>query len=66
MDLCIKTITDHMHTIGAVGFNPCFNGSMYKNCAMIDYMSDSLEGFNPCFNGSMYKNCQVIFLAERK
>ena len=38
------------------GFNPCFNGTMYKNfneCLLS--IQDNLC-FNPCFNGTMYKN----------
>ncbi len=37
-------------------FNPCFNGSMYKN--MLEMIEDFVinASFNPCFNGSMYKN----------
>jgi len=31
MDLCIKTIMAMMVIIPCMGFNPCFNGSMYKN-----------------------------------
>ena len=38
-------------------FNPCFNGSMYKNSAGCLQTSGEIVGFNPCFNGSMYKNC---------
>ena len=38
------------------GFNPCFNGSMYKNEDKIGYKNRAYVGFNPCFNGSMYKN----------
>ena len=36
-------------------FNPCFNGTMYKNG---DITADLAFGasFNPCFNGTMYKN----------
>ena len=38
------------------GFNPCFNGSMYKNILNFSHLLSPLTGFNPCFNGSMYKN----------
>ncbi len=31
MDLCIKTDNDPMCENFQEGFNPCFNGSMYKN-----------------------------------
>jgi hypothetical protein len=37
-------------------FNPCFNGSMYKNGDNDPMCENFQEGFNPCFNGSMYKN----------
>ena len=37
-------------------FNPCFNGSMYKNSMFLEYKTSEEKGFNPCFNGSMYKN----------
>ena len=37
-------------------FNPCFNGTMYKN-GIIRFLGSVLRiGFNPCFNGTMYKN----------
>jgi len=31
MDLCIKTAVDPELASGGARFNPCFNGSMYKN-----------------------------------
>ena len=37
-------------------FNPCFNGSMYKNLLELGKFEPIEESFNPCFNGSMYKN----------
>ncbi len=37
-------------------FNPCFNGSMYKNITQTLTVLLLLYSFNPCFNGSMYKN----------
>jgi len=41
--------------LGITGFNPCFNGSMYKNRDEV-YNDNTDFRFNPCFNGSMYKN----------
>jgi len=41
------------------GFNPCFIGSMYKNCVFdLEDLGFFLR-FNPCFIGSMYKNSFV-------
>ena len=37
-------------------FNPCFNGSMYKNFTFALHSMKTTISFNPCFNGSMYKN----------
>ena len=37
-------------------FNPCFNGSMYKNMIVFSGYEPLKQCFNPCFNGSMYKN----------
>ena len=37
-------------------FNPCFNGTMYKNYERIVKKSFNFFSFNPCFNGTMYKN----------
>ena len=37
-------------------FNPCFNGTMYKNKSILTGQSIEQVRFNPCFNGSMYKN----------
>ena len=39
-----------------MGFNPCFNGTMYKNYTFIGSDNRQSFGFNPCFNGTMYKN----------
>ena len=38
------------------GFNPCFNGTMYKNCFTGQFFLFIYSRFNPCFNGTMYKN----------
>jgi len=40
----------------SLSFNPCFNGSMYKNWKKIETIPTLNLCFNPCFNGSMYKN----------
>jgi len=48
----------------AESFNPCFNGSMYKNKVKWGRKLETIICFNPCFNGSMYKNrvyCPVSF-----
>jgi len=37
-------------------FNPCFNGTMYKNFENFDFEIEKVKSFNPCFNGTMYKN----------
>ena len=46
-----------MNVYFEVSFNPCFNGSMYKNGGSSRTGTDLIQSFNPCFNGSMYKNC---------
>ncbi len=56
MDLCIKTIISYTRSNRPVCFNPCFNGSMYKNIKNQLLCLLSFLCFNPCFNGSMYKN----------
>ena len=57
MDLCIKTGSVSIPFVRKYScFNPCFNGSMYKNAFDIFYRSFHTSCFNPCFNGSMYKN----------
>ncbi len=56
MDLCIKTLLTSFYGIVELSFNPCFNGSMYKNKMYFQEYLDILNCFNPCFNGSMYKN----------
>jgi len=38
------------------GFNPCFNGTMYKNTNIKEGVKHITDCFNPCFNGTMYKN----------
>ncbi len=43
-------------------FNPCFNGSMYKNSLANLILSSQVLCFNPCFNGSMYKNSLKVHL----
>ncbi len=55
MDLCIKTDFLYYMKCRALCFNPCFNGSMYKNSLQIEVYRLAIS-FNPCFNGSMYKN----------
>ena len=42
-------------------FNPCFNGSMYKNKPEIGILEPFQGCFNPCFNGSMYKNPSSVY-----
>jgi len=56
MDLCIKTIFSFSNNCAIWCFNPCFNGSMYKNWDAMLEMIEDFVSFNPCFNGSMYKN----------
>ena len=41
-------------------FNPCFNGSMYKNFSKKLSRITKIMCFNPCFNGSMYKNLPAV------
>ena len=60
MDLCIKTPKVSPSYPANRSFNPCFNGSMYKNQLFGSVEKGSDWSFNPCFNGSMYKN--FIFL----
>jgi len=56
MDLCIKTLLRGNRINLTRCFNPCFNGSMYKNEIHGEILTLDDECFNPCFNGSMYKN----------
>jgi len=60
MDLCIKTVIMPALQKDIVGFNPCFNGSMYKNLLLVLITIFPIHCFNPCFNGSMYKNFSSI------
>ena len=55
MDLCIKTLLRGNRINLTRCFNPCFNGSMYKNNSLAMTII-TVYSFNPCFNGSMYKN----------
>ncbi len=56
MELCIKTtLATFDEQLQKVSFNPCFNGTMYKNFNL-DTRSLEESSFNPCFNGTMYKN----------
>ena len=45
-----------MVAIVGESFNPCFNGTMYKNGFPHFWPGGENESFNPCFNGTMYKN----------
>ena len=57
MELCIKTRTYiNVYFITSKSFNPCFNGTMYKNDNTDFPNTAEILSFNPCFNGSMYKN----------
>jgi len=60
MDLCIKTVRELDTGFYEVGFNPCFNGSMYKNHSDTHIYCLTIIRFNPCFNGSMYKNNKIL------
>jgi len=55
MELCIKTIYTEEPDIYFDSFNPCFNGTMYKNNLSGNPIK-RVKSFNPCFNGTMYKN----------
>ena len=55
MELCIKTKNCNLVSWSDNSFNPCFNGTMYKNPLIYNYYLISFS-FNPCFNGTMYKN----------
>ncbi len=55
MELCIKTYPRYDFENEAGSFNPCFNGTMYKNSAELNILHGATS-FNPCFNGTMYKN----------
>ncbi len=46
-------------------FNPCFNGSMYKNTDEIYPHWSINRSFNPCFNGSMYKNSMELWILQQ-
>ena len=64
MELCIKTYLLIILLTVIIRFNPCFNGTMYKNSAGCLQTSGEMVGFNPCFNGTMYKNiyaCNYIY-----
>jgi len=56
MELCIKTKENPWFLDWSRSFNPCFNGTMYKNLICLCTCSIDWPGFNPCFNGTMYKN----------
>ena len=56
MELCIKTIWTHRRVLFFSCFNPCFNGTMYKNSMSNHLGCIYMASFNPCFNGTMYKN----------
>ncbi len=60
MELCIKTIKTNAKGGKENGFNPCFNGTMYKN-NQVEIVSGFIPySFNPCFNGTMYKNGELL------
>ena len=56
MELCIKTAISIVRTSFRSSFNPCFNGTMYKNFFPKIQARIAMQSFNPCFNGTMYKN----------
>ena len=45
-----------MKSVTEMSFNPCFNGTMYKNPIYWASLGILNGCFNPCFNGTMYKN----------
>ena len=56
MELCIKTAGESLLREVQSCFNPCFNGTMYKNISFVVVRTIAQASFNPCFNGTMYKN----------
>ncbi len=56
MELCIKTVLAYFPHMEYTRFNPCFNGTMYKNQTIFFSSMENVPCFNPCFNGTMYKN----------
>ncbi len=51
MDLCIKTLLKRKINVNLVSFNPCFNGSMYKN--------------PPCFNvRGLFLSVSILVLMD--
>ncbi len=61
MELCIKTPRrDKLFLSLDSCFNPCFNGTMYKNFKTVASRLNGSFSFNPCFNGTMYKNTMAI------
>jgi len=48
MDLCIKTFFLWHFMVIAMGFNPCFNGSMYKNTFRCEGLN-TISGFQSLF-----------------
>ena len=52
MEVFLKGLVSMVAVGYAVGFNPCFNGSVPESVKQA--LEDSVEiGFNPCFNGSV-------------
>ncbi len=62
MELCIKTFLFLIAIKTLSGFNPCFNGTMYKNISDRGNQLFTFR-FNPCFNGTMYKNLSFYLSA---
>jgi len=61
MELCIKTVAKDCLLEGFISrFNPCFNGTMYKNIGSVQESHSGRGSFNPCFNGTMYKNGDIF------
>ena len=64
MELCIKTVCVRDKKLVKDSFNPCFNGTMYKNNCKKDFSGLLRYCFNPCFNGTMYKNSVLYKVSD--
>jgi len=68
MDLCIKTALIRLLDIDIASFNPCFNGSMYKNSLAVSVKRcgsgvSILVLMDLCIKTALEKECIAIVIA---
>ena len=55
MEVSFRLQHGHLLPTQTLGFNPCFNGSIFQTAVIIVFVAIVGASFNPCFNGSIFQ-----------